>query len=155
MQNYFKCSLVIFKSTLTLNSKKTIACDYLFFCLIPVFLFSLSGCSKSFLGLGISKSQRYAESDIQMVVTENIEASTVAVEILERGGNAFDAAVATSFALSVLRPHSTGIGGGGFFLFKESGSYKPKFLDARERSCLLYTSPSPRDATLSRMPSSA
>lgn len=69
-----------------------------------------------------------------MVVTENMEATDIAIDILESGGNAFDAAVAASFALSVLRPHSTGIGGGGFFLFRKSNSDKPQFLDARERS---------------------
>src|SRR3954469_5827034 len=51
-----------------------------------------------------------------MVVTAGDQASEAGVEMLRRGGNAVDAAVAASFAISVIRPQSTGLGGGGFFL---------------------------------------
>ena len=69
-----------------------------------------------------------------MVVSENKLASELGFEILAKGGNAFDAAVAVSFALTTLRPHSTGIGGGGFFLLYDSETSKTSFLDARERA---------------------
>ena len=69
-----------------------------------------------------------------MVVSENKTASKIGAKILAQGGNAFDAAVAVSFALSVLRPQSTGLGGGGFFLLYESDLSKLQFLDARERA---------------------
>ena len=59
-----------------------------------------------------------------MVVTANVQASEAGLEMLRRGGNAVDAAVAASFAISVTRPQSTGIGGGGFLLLYLAHSRK-------------------------------
>ena len=53
-------------------------------------------------------------------------------EILAKGGNAFDAAVAVSSVLSVVEPVSSGLGGGGFFLMREGRSGREVMVDARE-----------------------
>jgi gamma-glutamyltranspeptidase/glutathione hydrolase len=65
------------------------------------------------------------------VAADHYLASQAGVEILEQGGNAVDSAVATSFALSVVRPFSCGIGGGGFMLI-DSPTMVPVALNYRE-----------------------
>lgn len=59
-------------------------------------------------------------------------ATDAGFEILRAGGNAFDAAVATSATLSVVEPISSGIGGGGFFLLHDAKNNRDVFIDARE-----------------------
>ncbi len=59
-------------------------------------------------------------------------ATTAGYEVLRDGGNAFDAAVAVSAALAVVEPHSSGLGGGGFFLLYLADEDRYVFVDARE-----------------------
>ena len=59
-------------------------------------------------------------------------ATAAGFEVLEQGGNAFDAAVAVSAALSVVEPISSGLGGGGFFLLHDATRGRDVFIDARE-----------------------
>lgn len=66
-----------------------------------------------------------------MVAADHPLASRVGAEVLRSGGNAVDAAVATSLALAVTRPYSTGLGGGGFMMIKWRGA-EPIVLDYRE-----------------------
>lgn len=66
-----------------------------------------------------------------MVVSVHHEASDAGVEILRKGGNAVDAAVATAFALAVVDPNAGNIGGGGFMLLRLANR-ESRFLDFRE-----------------------
>lgn len=67
-----------------------------------------------------------------MVAADSADASRVGAAILDAGGNAFDAAIATSAALTVMRPESTGIGGGGFMLAWDARASRFVALDFRE-----------------------
>ncbi len=63
-------------------------------------------------------------------------ATAAGFEILEAGGNAFDAAVAVSAALAVAEPYSSGLGGGGFWLLHRAEDGFQVMLDGRERAPL-------------------
>jgi len=63
-------------------------------------------------------------------------ATKAGIEILEQGGNAFDAAIAVTSTLAVVEPYSSGIGGGGFYLLHEENGDRQVMLDARERAPL-------------------
>jgi gamma-glutamyltranspeptidase/glutathione hydrolase len=66
-----------------------------------------------------------------MVATDEELGSKAGVEILKRGGNAVDAAVAVAFALAVVEPAAGNIGGGGFMLVRLANG-RTSFLDYRE-----------------------
>jgi gamma-glutamyltranspeptidase / glutathione hydrolase len=67
-----------------------------------------------------------------MVVTQEAEASRVGLDILKRGGNAVDAAVAVGFALAVTLPRAGNIGGGGFMLIHRADLNQTIAIDYRE-----------------------
>jgi gamma-glutamyltranspeptidase/glutathione hydrolase len=72
------------------------------------------------------------EAEHGMVVSVSPPGTDVGVEILRKGGNAVDAAVATAFALAVTYPAAGNIGGGGFMLICPGGKAEPVVIDYRE-----------------------
>ena len=86
--------------------------------------------------IALIPSQSYTKDDIRIdgpgIASAHPIATQAGLKILEQGGNAFDAAVAVSAALSVVEPYSSGIGGGGFFLLFRSSDNFTTFIDARE-----------------------
>ncbi|TIN34084.1 MAG: gamma-glutamyltransferase [Mesorhizobium sp.] len=90
------------------------------------------------LAAALAASPQPAKGEHGMVVTAQHLASEVGVEVLKKGGNAVDAAVAVGYALAVVYPNAGNIGGGGFMTirFKDGRS---TFLDFRERAPLAST----------------
>ncbi|WSZ72921.1 gamma-glutamyltransferase (plasmid) [Streptomyces chartreusis] len=66
------------------------------------------------------------------VSSVNPYASQAGLDVLRRGGNAVDAAVATAAALGVVEPYSAGVGGGGYFVHYDARTRKVSTIDGRE-----------------------
>jgi gamma-glutamyltranspeptidase/glutathione hydrolase len=89
-----------------------------------------------FLSTNILTAQTYARNG--MVVSANKISSQTGTDILKKGGNAVDAAVATAFSLAVTHPRAGNIGGGGFMVFmKADGDVTT--IDFREKAPLAST----------------
>ncbi len=67
------------------------------------------------------------------VATASRQASELAIQVLQGGGNAFDAAFSTAFSLCIYHPQAGNLGGGGYLLFQPKGG-TPKVFNYREQA---------------------
>lgn len=100
--------------------------------LVPALLLWIAGACAVQAEETIGKVARATGSGHAAIASAHPAATEAGFEILAQGGNAFDAAVAVSAALSVVQPQSSGIGGGGFFLLHQAADQSSVFVDARE-----------------------
>ncbi|WP_333876006.1 gamma-glutamyltransferase [Flavobacterium sp.] len=77
--------------------------------------------------------QKGVTADKAMVVSARQEASEIGVEIMKKGGNAFDAMIATQLALAVAYPYAGNISGGGFMVYRKANG-EIGSLDFREKA---------------------
>jgi len=82
----------------------------------------------------VAQPDREAKGLQGMVAAAHPQASQVGIDILKSGGNAIDAAVAVGFALGVVEPNASGIGGGGFMLIRNAKTGKITYIDSREKA---------------------
>ena len=82
--------------------------------------------------LSVCISISKASPEIGFVVTPDSHATKIAKEILSKGGNAVDAGIAAMFALTVVEPFSTGLGGGGLLIVHMKDKNETSVIDFRE-----------------------
>lgn len=90
-----------------------------------------------FVFFSISSDARQESRPPQSAIaTANAQATDAGFAVLNKGGNAIDAAIAISATLGLVEPESSGLGGGGFFLIHLAKENRDVFIDARERAPL-------------------
>ncbi|TGD94975.1 gamma-glutamyltransferase [Methylobacterium nonmethylotrophicum] len=89
-------------------------------------------------GAAVAASRAPVAAEHGMVVTAQHLATQVGVDVLKRGGNAIDAAVAVGYALAVVYPAAGNLGGGGFMTIQRADGSRT-FLDFREKAPLAAT----------------
>lgn len=81
--------------------------------------------------LGYVSAAEQTPADVAVASAHPV-ATQAGLDILDKGGNAFDAAIAVSATLAVVEPYSSGIGGGGFWLLHDHKNNKDIMIDGRE-----------------------
>ncbi len=109
-----------------------------FLCCVPLILLvaitESSVTYKTINNSGALYSQYEIKANKAAVSTDNADCSTIGNNFLQQGGNAADAAIASTLCLGVISPGSSGIGGGCHILVYQKSSGLKMFIDARERA---------------------
>lgn len=99
--------------------------------IILLFSFAILGCKSN----EVAMTPTGLVTDKAMVVSAREEASEIGIAIMKKGGNAFDAMIATELALAVSYPQAGNIGGGGFMVYRKANG-ETGALDYREKAPL-------------------
>jgi gamma-glutamyltranspeptidase/glutathione hydrolase len=86
----------------------------------------------AFLAFGLGTAAAQTSFSHGVVVAQEARAARIGADVLEHGGNAVDAAVATGFALAVTFPRAGNLGGGGYMLIHRAGGRADVAIDYRE-----------------------
>ena len=101
---------------------------------IALVAFCGSGVAAAAQTAAIAPAHPRATVQTAAIASAHPLATAAGKAVLDRGGNAFDAAVAVAAALAVVEPYSSGLGGGGFFLLHREADGMQTMVDAREKA---------------------
>ncbi|RTQ86734.1 gamma-glutamyltransferase [Lysinibacillus telephonicus] len=110
---------------------------FLLVSILVVGVLPLTGQAKNYKGIYDTDYGNYdlvATANGGMVSTSHGLATQIGAEVLERGGNAIDAAIAIQYALTVVEPMMSGIGGGGFMMVYDGNTKETTIINSRERA---------------------
>ncbi|SEG58734.1 gamma-glutamyltranspeptidase / glutathione hydrolase [Thermomonospora echinospora] len=99
---------------------------------LPLLVPGPAGAAPAVALMGQGQQRAVATGYGGAVATVDLDASRTAIEVLERGGNAADAAVAAAATLGVTEPYVAALGGGGFFTYYDARTRRVHTVDGRE-----------------------
>ena len=99
--------------------------------ILSMFIFSIAVTAALVIDVA-STSKPQTEDPANKVISDVEECNNIGTEVMNQGGNAVDAAVASGFCLAVYEPHITSLGGGGMMLLHRHRTNKSVIIDFRE-----------------------
>ncbi len=99
-----------------------------------IFLSAFAGVFLPSTVFALDPARTAVVAEKEMIAAADPRAVKVGLSILEKGGSAIDAVIATQLVLNLVEPQSSGIGGGSLLLFYDKASQKITALDGREKA---------------------